>query len=293
MEFRHLTTFVSVATYLHFGYAAKALGIAQPHVSRLVQQLEDELGVRLFYRNKRNVRLTETGELFLDEAKSLLRNAELARQRVQQSAEGKRGRLTVSLVQSAMLGVLPKILNRFHAEFPDVTLSALELSAIREVDALRDRLTDVVFTHPPVSNSDIYMSLSLEEEPLWVVLPKHHPFARREHIDLTDLADEAWVMFPRDDGTDIYDRIIALCQKVGYSPKIVQEARSVQMRVGLVAAGFGVHLVQESWQTMPHPGVVYRPVHPTDTIGLSCYWRKIDANPVLKRFLAIVREYQL
>ena len=292
MEFKHLRTFVSVANYLHFGHAAKALGVAQPHVSRLVQQLEDELGVRLFYRNKRNVRLTETGELFLDEAKSLLRNAELARQRVQQSAEGKRGRLTISLVRSAMLGVLPKILNRFHTEFPDITLSALELSAVSEVHALRDRLTDVVFAHPPIPNSDIYASLSLEEEPLWVVLPKRHPLARRERIDLIDLADETWVMFPRDDGADIYDRIIALCQRTGYAPKIVQEARSVQVRVGLVAAGFGVHLVQRSWQTMPHPGVVYRPIRPTDTIGLSCYWRKVDANPVLKRFLNVVREYQ-
>ena len=291
MDFKHLNTFVTVATYLHFGYSAKALGIAQPHVSRLVRQLEEELGVRLFDRNKRNVQLTASGELFLSEAKSLLKNAELAKQRVRQSAQGTRGRLTISLVHSAMLGVLPVILKRFHQEFPDVTLSVLELSANREVSALDERLTDVVFTHPPVPNARAYARIDLGEEPLWVALPKRHPLANREHIDLGDLADEVWVMFPREDGADVYDRIISLCQRAGYSPKIVQQARAVQMRLGLVAAGFGVHLVQESWRTMPHPGVIYLPVHPTDSIGLSCYWRAFDPNPVLEQFIGVVKEY--
>ncbi len=293
MDFKHLNTFVTLATYLHFGYAAKALGVTQPHVSRLIQQLEEELGVRLFYRNKRNVRLTEAGELFLDEAKSLLKNAELAKQRVRQSAEGKRGRLTISLVHSAMLGVLPTILKRFRVELPDVTLSVLELRANREVNALSERLTDVVFAHPPVPNAAAYTCLNLEEEPFWIVLPKRHPLASREHVDLIDLADEPWVMFPRDDGADVYDRIISLCQKVGYSPNIVQQASSVQMRLGLVASGFGVHLVQESWQTMPHPGVTYLPIRPTDSIGLSCYWRTFDPNPVRGRFINIVKEYEI
>ena len=291
MDFKHLNTFVTVATYLHFGYSAKALGTTQPHVSRLIRQLEEELGVRLFDRNKRNVQLTASGELFLSEAKSLLKNAELAKQRVKQSAQGTRGRLTISLVHSAMLGVFPVILKRFHQEFPDVTLSVLELSANREVNALGERLTDVVFTHPPVPNAGAYARINLGEEPLWVALPKRHPLANHEHVNLSDLADEVWVMFPREDGADIYDRIIALCQRAGYSPQIVQQARAVQMRLGLVAAGFGVHLVQESWRTMPHPGVVYLPVHPTDNIGLSCYWRAFDPNPVLRQFIDIVREY--
>ena len=220
-----------------------------------------------------------------------MKNAELAKQRMRQSAQGTRGRLTISLVHSAMLGVLPVILERFHQEFPNVTLSVLELSANREVGALDERLTDVVFTHPPVPNARAYACIVLGEEPLWVALPKRRPLANREHIDLGDLANEVWVMFPREDGADIYDRIISLCRRAGYSPQVVHQARAVQMRLGLVAAGFGVHLVQESWRTMPHPGVIYLPVRPTDNIGLSCFWRAFNPNPVLEQFIGIVEEY--
>ena len=100
-------------------------------------------------------------------------------------------------------------------------------------------------------------------------------------------------MFPRDNGTSVYDLIISLCQKAGFSPNIVQEADSVQSRLGLVAAGFGVHLVHQTWRTVPYPGVAYVPVQPTATIGLSCYWRKDNTNPILGTFIETVRKYEL
>jgi len=99
-------------------------------------------------------------------------------------------------------------------------------------------------------------------------------------------------MFPRDNSTPIYDRIIALCHKAGFSPNIVQEAGPVPTRLGLVAAGFGVHLVHRAWETMPYPGVVYVPVHPTSMIVHSCYWRKDDPNPILTTFLEVVRRHR-
>jgi DNA-binding transcriptional LysR family regulator len=147
--------------------------------------------------------------------------------------------------------------------------------------------------HPPIRVFGSYEHVALESEPLIAVLPANHRFARRNRLSLLELSHEPWVMFPRDNGATIYDRIISLCQKAGFSPNIVQEAGSVPARLGLVAAGFGVHLVHKTWETMPYPGIVYIPIEPTTKIGLTCYWRKDDPNPILRPFVDVVRRYRI
>lgn len=293
MEFKYLQTFIVLSETLHFGQAAEQLRIAQPHVSRRIKQLEEELEVLLFYRDKRNVRLTEAGEVFLVEATKLLRDADIAKERARESARGRRGNLVVTMISSAMLGALPSILGEFHRLFPDVSLSFDELNSIALLDALSRNEADVGFMHPPIRALGNYEHVALESEPLIAVLPSTHRFAGRNQISLFELAGEPWVMFPRDNGATIYDRIISLCQKAGFSPRIVQEAGSVPARLGLVAAGFGVHLVHKTWATMPYPGVVYIAVEPTARIGLTCYWRKGDPNPILNNFVEVVRKYRL
>ena len=293
MDFKAVRTFVALAEHLHFGHAAEHLRVAQPHVSRRIKQLEEELDAQLFYRDKRNVRMTRAGEVFLVEAKKLLRDAEIAKERTRESARGRRGNLTVSMISSAMLGALPSILGEFHRLHPDVSLSFKEMNSIALLDALSRAEADVGFMHPPVRALGTYEHVALEREPLIAVLQHTHPLARRNRLSLIELASEPWVMFPRDNGATIYDLIISLCQKAGFSPKIVQEAGSVPARLGLVAAGFGVHLVHKTWETMPYPGIVYIPIEPTAMIGLTCYWRKADPNPILKLFIDIVRRHKI
>ena len=91
----------------------------------------------------------------------------------------------------------------------------------------------------------------------------------------------------------IYDRIISLCYRAGFSPKIVHEASNTLTRLGLVSAGFGVHLVHQAWNTIPFPGVVYVPVEPTDNIEIACFWRKGDSNPLLLHLIDIVNEFDV
>ncbi len=292
MEFKQIETFVTLAEYLHFGQAAERLRIAQPHVSRRIKQLEDELDVRLFHRNRRNVRLTEAGTVFLAEARNLLRDAQIARERARESAAGWRGRLTVSLVGSAMLGILPKILSDFRQGYPQVHLAFNELPTAAQIEALAKETVDIAFIHPPSHMPRNLEHILLDREPLVAVLPTTHPLAGERFIRLINLANDPWVMFPRDNATPIYDRIIATCNKAGFSPRIVQEAAPMQTRLGLVAAGFGVHLVHKAWEVIPHPGVVYVPVQPTAMISHGCYWRRSNPDPILKLFTAIVRSYR-
>jgi len=293
VDFKEIRTFVVLSEHLHFGRTAEQLRIAQPHVSRRIKQLEEELDAVLFYRNKRNVKLTEAGHVFLEEAKKLLRDADVAKVRARESARGRRGNLTVSMINSAMLGALPNILGEFHRSYPDVSLSFKELNSVALLEALTRGEADVGFMHPPIRALGGYEHVALEREPLIAVLPTAHRLARVDRLQLYELAGEPWVMFPRDNGATVYDLIISLCQKAGFSPRIVQEAQSVPSRLGLVAAGFGVHLVHKTWGTMPYPGVAYVPVEPTTKIGLACYWRKDDPNPILKPFVDIIRMHKI
>jgi DNA-binding transcriptional LysR family regulator len=293
MEFKQITTFLTLAECLHFGHAATQLGIAQPHVSRRIKQLEEDLGVSLFHRNKRNVKLTEAGTVFLGRARRMVDDAEIARRHTRDSALGRRGLLDVSLIASAMLGALPAILSDFRERYPDVHLSFKELGTASQFEALANENVDVAFVHPPPRAAKTFDRIDLEKEPLVAVLPSSHRLAGRRRIALFELAEDPWVMFPRESSTPIYDRMIALCHKAGFSPHIVQVAGPVPTRLGLVAAGFGVHLVHEAWQKMHYPGVAYVAVHPTSMIVHSCYWRKGDNNPVLKTFLDVVRRHRI
>lgn len=293
MELKQVQTFVVLAETLHFGHAAQQLRIAQPHVSRRIKQLEEELDVLLFYRDKRNVRLTEAGEVFLGESRKLLRDADIARMRARESAYGRRGNLNVGLLGSAMLGALSGLLGAFHHKHPDVHLTFRELSGLVLAEELGLGTIDVAFFHPPVREAGVYQRVSVEKAPLVAVLPEKHRLADRDHLRLVDLAADSWVMFPRERGPYVYDLIISLCQRAGFSPRIVQEAESVHARLGLVAAGFGVHLVHDTWRTMPYPGVVYATIEPTASIGLSCYWRSDNTNPILHNFVEIVRKFRV
>ena len=292
MEFKQIRTFVALAECLHFGHAAEQLGIAQPHVSRRIRQLEDDLGVALFLRNRRNVKLTEAGRVFLAEARRMLADAELARERTKQGALGHRGRLDLGLIASAMLGVLPTILHAFRSRYPDVHIAVREFDIAGLMEALAGGATDAGFVHPPLRLPAALGQIVLERDPLVAVLPVGHRLAGAKSIALAELADDPWILFQRDNSTAIYDRIMAICERAGFLPKVVLEAGPVPTRLGLVASGFGVHLVHKAWEIMRYPGIVYVPIHPTTTIAHACYWRKSDSNPVLKAFLDVVREHR-
>ena len=152
MEFSQLRTFVTLAGTRHFGRAAERLRIAQPHVSRRIKQLEEDLKVTLFHRDRKDVRLTLAGEALLPEAIKLLKLAEVARRRAVFGAQGKTGKLNISVVLAALLGPLPKILDDFHRLYPEISLHFVDnvTPSAAILQALAEGSTDVVFAHPPV-----------------------------------------------------------------------------------------------------------------------------------------------
>src|SRR3954462_12515141 len=191
MELRHLRYFVAVAEELHFGRAAERLFIVQPALSKQIASLEKELGVELFVRTKRHVEMTSAGTALLEDARQVLAQAEGAKLRAQLASRGEVGGLEVGFVVPVLYDLLPHMMRAFRAEFPTVRLSLHELHSREITNGLLSRDLHIGFSPRRISaDNDGLRALPLVEEPVVVAVPVTHPFAARESVALTDLADE-------------------------------------------------------------------------------------------------------
>lgn len=289
MELRHLRYYTAVAEELHFGRAAKRLGIAQPALSQQIRQLERELGVALLLRANRRVSLTGAGAVFLERAKATLEQANEAIRLARQAGQGETGQISVGVVTSALYGIFPDVVRVFRQRYPEVHLTLHELSAMEQKQAFRTGRIQVSFLRPPLDDAELSLRV-IHEEPWLVALPSAHRMTASARVPLRSLEGQPFILFPRELAAGLYDQIIAMCQRAGFSPKIVQEAQ-MQTIVSLVAAGIGIALVPASLENLRRQGVSYRPLKgATPKVQLAVVWRKDDTSPVLRSFLSVVRE---
>lgn len=290
IELRHLRYFIAVAEELHFGRAANRLQMAQPPLSQQIRQLEIEIGFQLFHRTKRSVQLTTAGQVFLKEARRILSQLEQAIETGRQASRGELGQLAIGFVSSASYSILPKILSGFRRQLPTVELALHELTTDQQLRWLRDKRIDVGFVRPPIDDESLGISTILQE-PLVVALPQSHSLAAAESVSLRSLGSESFILFPRQLAPGLYDQIIALCQQMEFSPKVVQEAIQMQTIVSLVAAEIGVAIVPISLQNLQRTGVVYRRLQePTPKAAIAVVWQQHDASPIVDRFLEVVAQ---
>jgi DNA-binding transcriptional LysR family regulator len=289
MELRHLRYFVSLAETLHFRRAAERLSIAQPALSQQIQQLERELGVQLLERTQRRVALTEAGVVFLERARMTLAEAAEAIRLARLAGRGEVGHLGVGAVTSALYGIFPEVVREFRERHRHVHLTLHELPGNEQTRALRAGRIQVSFLRPPVDETEIEVRI-ITREPWVVALPTAHRFAARQRVGLRALADEPFIAFPRELAPGIYDQVISMCQRAGFSPRIVQEAQ-MQTIVSLVAAGIGVALVPSTLQNLSRKGLVYKALTGAPSkLELAVAWRREDRSPLLAQFLAVVKE---
>ncbi|MGG6265458.1 LysR substrate-binding domain-containing protein [Leptolyngbya sp. AN03gr2] len=289
VELRHLHYFIAVAEELHFSRAADRLCISQPPLSQQIRSLEDELGVRLFERTKRQVQLTEAGKVFLERAYLVLGQLEQAIAITQRIGRGEVGRLAIGFVDSAMYTVLPEILRVFRAQFPAVELQLHELTTAQQIEALHHKQVDIGIVRSAISEPGLIVECLLPES-LVLALPETHLLAAHPQVSLSDLAEESFILFPAKMGPVFYEQIIHLCQQAGFRPKVAQEAVQMHTIVGLVAAGLGIAIVPASLQNFHRSGVIYRPLQEQiPNTGLYLGWRQHDSSPVIKAFLNLAR----
>lgn len=292
MDLRHLRYFVTVAEERNIGRAANRLHISQPPLTRQIQQLEEELGVLLFTRTPRGMELTAAGEQLLTEARHIRALVEQATERTQRAGQGRLGRLDVAIFGSAILEVIPRLLERFCSAYPDVKVVLHSLNKHEQIEALRQRRINVGFNRMLAPLPDLASELVVTES-LLLALSEGHPLAGEPTVSFRALAAHPLVLFPTGGRPSFIDKVVGLCQQAGFEPRIAQEVGDVVTAIALVARGFGACLVTESTAVLSLPGVVYRPL--TDLpesarVDLSCIFRREDDAPALAAFLQVVRE---
>jgi DNA-binding transcriptional LysR family regulator len=286
VELRHLRYFLAVADERHFGRAARRLQMAQPPLSRQIQSLETELGFALFDRSRRRVELTPAGVALSAHARRVFEALDVGVREARRAAQGQIGRIAVGYPASVAVSGLAELIRAFRDRSPAVDVELRELPPQEQVEAIKARRIDLGFVRGPLREPELALRLVRREE-LLVALPTGHRLAGRPRLALGELADDPFVLFPRDRSAAFFDQIVRLCHDAGFTPRVVQEALQLDV-VSLVAAGFGVAILPGSMRLARRPGVVFRAIEGAPTSELLAAWRPDDTSPVLRDFLEVL-----
>ena len=246
MDLRLLEYFAVTAELQHIGKAAERLSISQSPLSRQIRQLENELGLELFARERQRIRLTEAGRWLLGEARNLLAYANKIRDDAGQRALGKTGTVSVAFVSGAMwTGILPRCLRRFRVRFPDARLELRNMKSPLQMEAVASGRVDIGFVAMPATDADIE-STCVSEEPFLLVASSTHPLARKRRIAPLDLDGARWILLSSSIAPAMHTRFFMDCAAAGFVPQIVQEVSEPNTLLSLAASEFGVGLIQGS-----------------------------------------------
>jgi DNA-binding transcriptional LysR family regulator len=287
MELRHLRYFSAIAEERHFGRAAERLGIAQPPLSKQLQDLERELGYPLFDRSRRPIELTAAGQALFEHSRSVFAAVDAALRDARRAGAGHSGRLSIGYPQSLAYSGLSGLLRAFRERSPEVAIEVREMPPGEQIEALKRGDLDVGFVRTPLHEPEL-ASENIRNEKLVLALPVDHRLAIRERVALSAVAGEPFVFFPRARGPGFFDFLMGFCRDSGFSPHIVQEAPQIDV-LALVAAGFGLSILPDSVREFRRADIVLRPIIGSPTTELRLAWRSGDTSPAVARFIDTVR----
>lgn len=290
VEIKQLKYFVKIAELEHFGQAAEELHVVQPALSRQIKQLEEELGVELFERLPRGVKLSAAGKVMLEKARNLLHDLDRLVYATKQAAEGKTGFIKIGFADGVTYGGhLSEIVRDFRKRAPDVDVELIHASSLSQWDLLELESIDLGFVYwlPPNRHNIAYHTINCEK--IMLATTTASGFADKKEIYLSDLAETPFVWIKRKESPQFYDMILARCNKAGVTLKVIQETNTESSILSLVAAEVGSSFITEAANKRRPENVVLLPVKDLDCeLKLSAIWRKADNNPALKELLTLM-----
>ena len=283
-DLRQARAFLAVAEGLHFGRAAATLFMTQPALSRTIRALEDAVGVALFERSTRRVRLTAAGEAFAAECRLALAHLGRAVGAAKGAAEGQAGRLRVGYMDFAINGRLPLLLQAFRAAHPGVALDLDYLPTQLQHAALLEGRLDIGFVIGEFASPKV-LNLLVDQDDYVALLPEGHALARRERLMVADLAAEPFVVGSEETFSSFRTLLFSVCHGGGFFPRIVQQASNTSGILGMVAAGVGVSIFAGCARNLRRTGVAVKPLADVQqTIPIFAAWVSDHPSPVLRRF---------
>ena len=290
IDIRQLRYFQAVAEELHFGRAAARLAIAQPALSRQIQQMEEELGTPLLRRTQRRVELLPAGALLLERARAIQQELARAVADTRRTGSGELGRLAVGFIHSATYGLLPSIIGRFRKLHPGIELELHELPITAQHAALLRGTIDVGLLRVQAAPAELEV-LPVLPDPFVLALPAKHPLAGRTRVRLKSVAADPFVMFPHDGSPLFHARVQALCEQAGFQPGVAQHATQIHTVIGLVGAGLGVAVVPATAKNL-HPRNVrfVQIADKADPVHIALAWRRGHETSAVVSFRRVTQE---
>ena len=292
MELRHVRYFIAVAEYLNFRKAAEQLHIAQPPLSRQIRQLEEDLGVALLVRNKRRVELTKAGHVFLEQARKLIVQAGHATEAARHAQKGESGVVRIGIA-SGLGGVVSKVVFEHRKRWPSIEVECKDIFSSHQNESLQKGIIDVGFLRPPVDQVNLDCELVFEEE-FVVVLPKTHHLAKRRFLKLKDIAEEPLIIFDRNFSSGLYDKILGLYSRQGFTPHLTVSHVEAHEEAGavMVASGKAIFIGAGAIVNRSVSGLELASVRlnePEAKIEVYVGWRKSEESSAILDFLESVR----
>lgn len=293
MNITQLKCFLAAAEVLHFGRAAQSLDILPATLGRHVKQLEDHLGVPLFQRTTRAVSLTEAGTRVLDDARTLVAQAEAFEKKARAVRSAEAHVLRVGAIDSAAAGLIPQILRPLYEAHPSLEIQIVEQKTIHLLPRLLSGSLDIAFCRPPEVRDPRLAFRTLFYETAMVALPKSHPLANRKAIEIADLAEEPLIVPDRRSRPHSHDLTMSLFLGAGLTARVAQIAEEKQTIVNLVAAGTGLAIVPRWTSRLRVEGVRFLPLTRTDATSqakliLAAAWARGTRDPLRDDFLQVL-----
>jgi DNA-binding transcriptional LysR family regulator len=289
VELRHLRYFIAVAEELNFSRAAERMHMAQPPLSAAIRQLERDLGLELFARTTREVKLTEAGHAFLAGARRTLADAERAAEDAKRAAAGELGHLRLAYSWSTRFETLPALGRAFRAEQPDVEVLAQEMWNARMPAAFASGTIDVGLSLCPELAAEFELA-PVRKERMVALLPATHRLADEEAIPLSALADEEFVVFPREIAPRLHDAFMAIYRGAGFEPRVRNESFHTGWDLGVLAEIPAAAIAPQTVSGGLPDGIVAVALsEPTDSLETSLVWRADDPSPAVVAFVEVAR----
>jgi DNA-binding transcriptional LysR family regulator len=289
VELRHLRYFIAVAEELNFSRAAERMHMAQPPLSAAIRQLERDLGVDLFVRTTREVKLTDAGHAFLQGARRTLADAERAAEDAKRAAAGELGHLRIAFSWSTRFQTLPALGRAFRASHPDVEILAQEMWNARMPAAFANGSIDIAVSLCPEIAAELELA-PIRKERLVALLPATHPLACEDEIPLSSLADEDFIVFPREIAPRLHDAFVSIYRRGGFEPRIRNESFHTGWDLGVLteipAAALAPQTVAGG---LPEGIVAVALSEPTDSLETCLVWRSDDSSPAVAGFVLAAR----
>jgi DNA-binding transcriptional LysR family regulator len=289
---RQLWYFVAVGEEQHYGRAAQHLRVAQPALSRQIQNLEEEIGFELFERLPRGVRITDAGKLFLEDTRRILEGINDAAARAKRIASGQSGTLRIGFNQSLSFhGIVPDSLRFFREHVPDAELQPMPLTTVEQFAAVQSGSLDLgyVFTMGNIARE--LAQLQVGAVNLLLAVHNGHQLTKLKRLRLRDLIDCPFIWFPRRTGPGLFDQLMDECARGGLkAPQIVRETTGETTILSLVGCGVGVAFISSASRWQCPPSVTLLTV--TDLklrLPFALIWRKDNNSPLLAKFTAEVK----